>query len=850
MTVLGSDQCELSGTITDDLTLTAENIYVLEGPVFVGADVGADGAAPGGDSAILTIEPGTRIYGGDPQSFLTVSRGSEIIADGTPTQPIIFTSAEDLGFASAFGRTQRNIHTGTVTTDPNTAEWGGLVLNGRAPLNVGLEAEGEGDSGLYGGDVADDTSGTLRYVQIKYAGNRVNADDELNGLAFQGVGSGTTVDFVHVHNGQDDGIEFFGGTTDAKHLVVSGAGDDSIDWTQGWTGDVQFALVIQNPAHPEGADRGIEADNLEQDNDALPRATPRMSNMTFIGAAPGVGDTGIVLRRGTAGNYFNTVISNFVDASFDIDNDATYAQVAAGNLTVESFLIGNATPGDAIETDDDDVANDLEGFLLGSPNVVVTSPSLSGFINGGAEQGVTARDVSEVDGFFDAVDFIGAVNDDATNYTQGWSFNLNPEPACPDVDGVTTTADGCVLSGTITQDLRLVAGLDYFLDGPVFIGADVGADGNAPGGNPATITIDAGVTIQGRDPQSFMVVSRGSKMFANGTANAPITMTADDADASLNTSTALWGGLVINGRAPLNVGLEAEGEGDSGLYGGDVAGDSSGSLRFVRVVYAGNRVNADDELNGVAFQGVGNGTVVENLQVHNGQDDGVEFFGGTVNAKNVVVTGAGDDSIDWTQGWSGKVQFALVVQNPQHPEGADRGIEADNLEQDNDALPRAMPQMANMTFVGAAPGVGDTGIVLRRGTAGNYWNTVIANFVDASFDIDNDATYAQVAAGNLTVDSFLIGNVTPGDALEQDDDDVANDLVGFINGRGTNVIGAPSLGERLGGGQFYVNGANEAAVAATDPGPVDPFFTSVDFIGAVPDANDDFTQGWTVWLDR
>ncbi len=857
ITVLGQDQCELTGTITDDVTLTAGNFYLLNSPVFVGVDDGAEGGA--GDPAVLTIEPGVTIYGADPQSFLVVSRGSQIIADGTATDPIIFTSAEDLGFASAFGRTQRNIFTGPVTEDPNTAEWGGLVLNGRAPLNVGLEAEGEGDSGLYGGNDPEDGSGILRFVQVKYAGNRVSNDDELNGLAFQGTGSGTLVENVQVHNGQDDGIEWFGGTTDGKNLIVTGAGDDSLDWTQGWSGRVQFAIVIQNPSQPEGADRGIEGDNLDQLNDNLPRATPTFSNATFIGGAPDVGDTGIVLRRGTAGDYSNIVISNFRDASFDIDDQSTYDQVAAGNLTLRSTLAGNVTVADALEGEDDDVANDLAGFFASDPNNIVTAPSLTGFFNGAAEQAVTAVDVSLEDDFFTPVDFIGAVNDDATNFTLGWTFGLDQELACPDVDGVTSIfEDGeevaCELSGTITQDLRLVAGLDYFLTGPVFIGVDAGSDPEnpVPGANPAVLTVDAGVTVQGRDPQSFLVIARGSQIRANGTLSQPITFASEGFEtASLNTTTSAWGGLVINGRAPLNVGLEAEGEGDSGLYGGVDPTDGSGSLRFVRVLFAGNRVSNDDELNGLAFQGTGSNTVVENVQVHNGQDDGIEWFGGTTNAKNIVVTGAGDDSLDWTQGWSGKVEFALVVQNPLQPEGADRGIEGDNLDELNDNLPRSAPQIGNATFVGGAPDVGDSGLVLRRGTAGNYFNFVVANFRDASLDIDDQATYNQVAAGALTVNSFFLGNLTVADALEGEDDDIANDLAGFFASDPNNTIGAETLTERTGGGVFYVNGDAENAVMAFDGTTFDPtFFTNNGFIGAVPTADNDFTQGWTVWLNQ
>ena len=164
--------------------------------------------------------------------------------------------------------------------ESETGEWGGIVVNGLATINKGTdcelaanicEREGEGDSGLYGGDDDTDNSGTFRYMQVRYAGFAFTADNELNGIAFQGVGYGTTIEYVHVHNGADDGIEFFGGTANAKYIVVTGADDDSIDWTNGYRGYIQYAIVMQNP-NQANTDQGIEADSNSSNNDALPRA--------------------------------------------------------------------------------------------------------------------------------------------------------------------------------------------------------------------------------------------------------------------------------------------------------------------------------------------------------------------------------------------------------------------------------------------------------------------------------------------------------------------------------------------------------------------------------------------------
>ena len=105
--------------------------------------------------------------------------------------------------------------------------------------------EGEANSGLFGGDDPTDSSGSLKYMVVKYAGSNVDPENQLNGIAFQGVGSGTEVDYVQVHNNLDDGIEFFGGNVSARHVVLTGNADDSLDWTDGWQGSIQFLLINQ-----------------------------------------------------------------------------------------------------------------------------------------------------------------------------------------------------------------------------------------------------------------------------------------------------------------------------------------------------------------------------------------------------------------------------------------------------------------------------------------------------------------------------------------------------------------------------------------------------------------------------
>jgi hypothetical protein len=208
-----------------NLTLTNDQVWVLTGKVAIGGDTA--------NSATLLIEPGTKLVGDSGKDYLLIRRGSKIVAKGSANAPIVMTSSKPAGQRAR-------------------GDWGGLVISGNAPVNgCGLEDQedptqgfcelkGEGDSGLYGGNNPEDNSGVLEYVVVEYAGNEVTKGDELNGIAFQGVGSGTTVDFVQVHMGFDDGFEFFGGTVNAKHLVSTCNKDDSLDWVHGWKGKAQL----------------------------------------------------------------------------------------------------------------------------------------------------------------------------------------------------------------------------------------------------------------------------------------------------------------------------------------------------------------------------------------------------------------------------------------------------------------------------------------------------------------------------------------------------------------------------------------------------------------------------------
>ena len=689
----GTRVCQLSGTITDDLLLTSNNYYELVGKVVVGGD--------NEDSADLTIQAGTTIYGGTDVDFLVISRGSKIIANGTRTAPVTLTSQSDL--------------TGGADIATARGLWGGLVINGNAPINdcpegaaggtAGCTKEGEANSGLFGGDDPNDSSGVLNYVVVKFAGANVDPENQLNGIAFQGVGFGTEVDYVQVHNNLDDGIEFFGGTVNAKHIVLTGNADDSLDWTDGWQGSIQYLIIDQ----PESltADNGIEADNREGDEAATPRSLPRIANMTINGRS---GERAIRLRRGTGLKLYNSVVAGS-DNCLRVQGDSLNQLGSGIAFDGVSFDCGTAVEGD-------DVAA-IQG-LLDRSNV-----SDSG-------QAVVAADLSG-DRFFEATDFIGAVENDDEDWTSGWTVGM-PDAAvdlgCPaGATEQTASIRGkgvCQLSGTYTSDLALTRSRHYVLDGKVVIGGD--------NQDSAVLDIESGTTVFGDDPEDFLVISRGSKIRARGTKNAPITLTAE-ADllgtGNADTDRGLWGGLVINGNAPINdcpegaeggtAGCVKEGEANSGLFGGDDPNDSSGMLNYVVVKFAGSNVDPENQLNGIAFQGIGDGTVVDYIQVYNNLDDGIEFFGGTVNASHVVLVGNADDSLDWTDGWSGSIQYLHIVQPGSLT--ADNGIEADNREGDEAATPISEPWIANMTLVGRS---GERAVRLRRGTGLHLYNSMVS----------------------------------------------------------------------------------------------------------------------------
>jgi hypothetical protein len=401
----GGGAIVLTGDITSNMKLKKKKRYLLQGGVFVRS------------GATLKIPAGTQIFG-DTGSFLVIDKGAKIIAKGKANKPIVFTSAQPAG--------QRR-----------RGDWGGLIFNGNAPINVpGGVAQGEGDTGEYGGTDPADNQGIMQYVRVEYGGFPISPDNELNCIAFQGVGSGTQVDFVEALNGGDDAFEFFGGTANGKHFVLVGETDDGFDWTFGYSGKVQFVVVQQRADGAGIADRGVEADNNETDFNLSPRSDPTLANFTLIGdldpTFPG-SSQGMELRRGTAGHLRNFIVTGFKNVGFRITDQATYDQFSAGNLDLQGFILFNNNGGDNLTgTTMDAVA--AKGFatlkILDQTDPQLTAPFSKTAPNFLPQAGSPALDPANVapkfnDPFFEDANYVGAF-DGTHDWTAGWTIFESP----------------------------------------------------------------------------------------------------------------------------------------------------------------------------------------------------------------------------------------------------------------------------------------------------------------------------------------------------------------------------------------------------------------------------------------
>ena len=400
----------VTGTLTSSTTWTANNRYVLND--FVGV------AGP----AVLTIEPGTVVYGGGTRATLFIQRGAKIIADGTARRPIIMTSAQRTG-----NRAQR--------------DWGSLVLLGGAPINVpGGQAflEGLPSEAAYsfGGQNAADSSGILRYVRLEFGGFEIATNQEINGLTLAGVGNGTVLDYVEVLHNKDDAFEFFGGTVNAKHLLGIAFADDGLDFDNGFLGSIQYAALIKRAVNDE-SDSNIftEADNNATGGADTPLTHPRVYNVTAVRVASGVGNYGGVIRRNTAGEWMNSIVTGSRLAPITLRDTGTFNNAAAGALVVDNSIL-NGSFENASFPNSADKADQTRTFLfttmkhnrnvdpllaMGTPTLLRTyMPDLAPLTNSPALDADFVANPPD-SGALESVDFVGAIGPGNNWILSGWA---------------------------------------------------------------------------------------------------------------------------------------------------------------------------------------------------------------------------------------------------------------------------------------------------------------------------------------------------------------------------------------------------------------------------------------------
>jgi hypothetical protein len=301
---------------------------------------------------------------------------------------------------------------------------------------------------------------------------------------------------------------------------------------------------------------------------------------------------------------------------------------------------------------------------------------------------------------------------------------------------VPTDPNSNVITGVISSSKFYAKG-KWILKGYVYV-----VDG-------ATVTFEAGcVVVSDVAEKGALIIERGAKIIAQGTSTNPIVFTSGKAIGSRAPGD--WGGIILLGKAPTNRPLDPAPIIEGGVgrqYGGTDPFDESGVLRFVRIEYAGIAAEPGSEINGLTCGGVGSGTIIENVMVSFGNDDAFEFFGGTVNARNLIALATADDDFDFDFGYSGKIQFAVAMRKPDFVDAGDagNGVECDNDASGSNATPITRPQMSNFTIVGPNDATGTAAnhnfsMRWRRRTQFIVRNSIFIGHPDAGFSMESDGT--------------------------------------------------------------------------------------------------------------
>ncbi|TJY34632.1 hypothetical protein [Pontimicrobium aquaticum] len=622
----------MQGNLTENYTLNASTQYNLTGQFTI-----ANGAS-------LTIPAGTTIVAdaGGTEVYIGVLKGGQIFINGNPANPVVMSSAAG---------------------DPG--DWGGLTICGDATTTAGVDATAEVGGFIYGGTNDSDSSGNISYLQIVGTGAQINSESQYNGVSFYAVGSGTVVNNVAVINGADDGVEFFGGTVSVSNLYLENNDDDSIDWTEGWSGGIDTAYISHTVS---GFSTVFEGD---KDN-----ANPTFDNITAIST---VGGTALQFKKQSGGTITGLSLSGY-DTDLDMKDGGALSNVVFEN-SITPVLSGED--------------GDSDFYTLNGANVAPTV------------------DLSD----FDWVD---------TDLTIGNN----------------------ILQGTVSGTVTLDAGIDYVLNSSYIV-----QDGGK-------LIIPAGTKITARDGGTgvYIAVLKGGQIEINGTSDSPVVI------ASENSEPGDWGGLTICGEATTSAGVDATAEVGGFIYGGTNDTDDSGHIRYLVIKGTGAQINSESQYNGVSFYAVGSNTEVENVSVINGADDGVEFFGGTVAATNLYLENNDDDSIDWTEEWSGSVTNAYISHTIA---GFSTVFEGDK---DN-----ANPTFTNITAIST---VGGTGLQFKKQSGGSITGLHLTGY-DVDLDMKDGGALSNVQIEGADADATLINGETTKYTLNSGNDATPLDISGW-----------------------------------------------------------------------
>jgi len=402
------------------------------------------------------------------------------------------------------------------------------------------------------------------------------------------------------------------------------------------------------------------------------------------------------------------------------------------------------------------------------------------------------------------------------------------------------------LEGDITSDLTLSASNTYLLKGFVRV---------QPG---AALTIEPGTVIYGENSsQGTLIIKPGGKIIADGTQENPIVFTSEfnREGSSESPSYGDWGGIIILGNAPINVpGGTALIEGPGDVYGGSIVNDNSGILRFVRIEYPGIAFSPNNEINGITFGGVGNGTTVEYVQVSYSGDDSFEFFGGNVNCKYLIAYRGWDDDFDTDFGYNGKLQFLLGIRDPQIADvSGSNGFESDNDGSGSLNEPRTAPTWWNVTLIGPLADSSTQinsdfkrGMHLRRSSQNKINNALIMGFPTGLL-IDGSTTVSEAIAGNTHLNNSIISGTRK--ALDTAKTNGSFNVFDWFTLQHNGRIYADNSEILLSDpfnidnpNPFPLNGSPVYTNAAVPPG--DGFFdTTANYVGALGKEN--WTHGWS-----